>query len=153
MKGGALINTVFPSTKWRVNYCTISGTRHLNKYLIMLEQNTCMFDRKYPSQFWVNANGICCAINEGGVALHRGGGRATYNSAVESHHNTMWRVWQACSHKNVNTTTWAYLEWAVKSNAENRDFSETLSSEWSQSSIFFTLSCCHGEFDMLSHCQ
>lgn len=67
MKQGVLINTVFLPTKWSVNHCTISGTRHLNKYLIKQEQNTCMFDKKNPSQFLVNVNGIYSAINEGGV--------------------------------------------------------------------------------------
>lgn len=51
MKKGVLINTVFPHTKRSVNYRTISGTRHLNKYLIKLEQSTCVFDKKYSSQF------------------------------------------------------------------------------------------------------
>lgn len=58
MKQGVLINTVFPPTKRSVNYRTISGTRHLNKYLIKLEQSTCMFDKKNPSQFLFNANGL-----------------------------------------------------------------------------------------------
>lgn len=66
IKQGILINTEFPPpTKWSVNYCTISETWHLNKYFIMLEQNTCMFDKKNPSQFFVNADGIYCAINMG----------------------------------------------------------------------------------------
>lgn len=41
----------------------------MNKYLIMLEQNTCMFDKKNPSHFFVNADGINCAINGGGGGL------------------------------------------------------------------------------------
>lgn len=69
MKQGILINSVPspppappPATKWSVNYCTISGTWHLNKYLITLEQNTCMFDKKNPSTFSVNADDIYHAI-------------------------------------------------------------------------------------------
>lgn len=65
MKQGALINTVFPHTKRSVNYRTISGTRHLNKYLIKLEQSTRMFDKKNSSQFLVNANGLYSNIKEG----------------------------------------------------------------------------------------
>lgn len=77
MKRGGLINTTFPPTKGSVNYRTISGTRHLNKYLIKLEQNTCMFDKKSPSQFLVNANGIYSDINEGGFS--QCASRATWN--------------------------------------------------------------------------
>lgn len=64
MKQGVLINPVFLHTKRSVNYRTISGTQHLNKYLIKLEQRTCMFDKKYSSQFLVNANGLYSHIKE-----------------------------------------------------------------------------------------
>lgn len=39
------------ATTSSVNYHTISGTWHLNKYLIKLEQSKSMFDKKNPSQY------------------------------------------------------------------------------------------------------
>ena len=109
MKQGVLINTLFLPTKWSVNYCSISGTKHLNKYLIMLERNICMLDKKNPSQFLVNANGLYSAINEGGVAVCRASG-ATYHWGSHQHIAFNTSVWHVCWHGNMRTTTTGNLK-------------------------------------------
>lgn len=53
MKQGVLINSAFLATKWSVNYCTVSGTQHLNKYLITPKQNTRVWQEKSITIFWL----------------------------------------------------------------------------------------------------